>query len=75
MKERVLMNYSKKIMIMAFLFLFVVSRLSGKKVIDITDITIKVVGWIKEYKNIYSRYPESISKLLDSNIETLEADH
>ena len=34
----------------AFLFLFVVSGLSGEKVIDITDITVKVVGWIKEYK-------------------------
>lgn len=59
----------------AFLFLFVVSGLSGEKVIDITDITVKVVGWIKEYKNIYSRYPESISELLDLNIETLEVDH
>ena len=49
----------------AFLFLFVVSGLSCEKVIDITDITVKVVGWIKEYKNIYSRYPESISELLD----------
>ncbi|EMB24168.1 hypothetical protein [Treponema denticola] len=75
MKERILMNYSNKIIMMAFLFLFVVSGLSGKKVIDITDITVKVVGWINEYKNIYSRYPESISELLDSNIETLEVDH
>ena len=75
MEERILMNYSKKIIMIAFLFLFVVSGLSGKKIIDITDITVKVVGWIKEYKNIYSRYPESISELLDSNIETLEVDH
>ena len=50
MKELVLMNYSRKIIMIAFLFLFVVSGLSGKKVIDITDITVKVVGWIKEYK-------------------------
>ena len=75
MKGRVLMNYSRKIIMIAFLFLFVVSGLSCEKVIDITDITVKVVGWIKEYKNIYSRYPESISELLDSNIETLEVDH
>ncbi|MEL3913424.1 hypothetical protein [Treponema pedis] len=64
-----------KIIMITFLFLFVVSELSGKKVIDITDITVKIVGWIKEYKNIYSRYPESISELLDSNIETLEVVH
>ena len=75
MEERILMNYSKKIIMIAFLFLFAVSGLSGKKVIDITDITVKVAGWIKEYKNIYSRYPESILELLDSNIETLEVDH
>lgn len=64
-----------KIIMITFLFLFVVSELSGKKLIDITDITVKIVGWIKEYKNIYSRYPESISALLDSNIETLEVVH
>ena len=74
MKKRIVKTYGKKIIMIMFVSFFLTAELSGLKIIDITDVTVKVVGWIKAYKDIYSRYPESLSNLLDSNIKTLEVD-
>ena len=52
MKKRIVKTYGKKIIMIMFVSFFLTAELSGLKIIDITDVTVKVVGWIKAYKDI-----------------------